>query len=109
MSFLVSNIDFGDLKQNDWIAFLEQTTHDMVDWGIDLKSSLDRLAPRAVGSRKVSAEQELADYRNIRADPDPTAALAMWVVQKASQHGEAVARQMAVEFVERNEKKLNGI
>ena len=102
----MSNIDFGDVKQNDWIAFLEQTSHDMVDWGIELKKSLDSIAPRAVGSKQVPPEQELADYVQIKSSPDPDAAFGEWVAQRVSQHGAATATRMALSFVRRNEKRL---
>ena len=99
-------IDFGDTKQKDWIAFLEQTANDMVGWGVELKKSLDSIAPRAVGSQQVSPEEELADYVQIKSSPDPDAAFGEWMVQKASQHGDAAATKMGVEFVKRNEKRL---
>ena len=99
-------IDFGDLRQNDWIAFLEETTRDMVGWGIELKKSLDSIAPRAVGSQQVPPEQELADYVQIKSSPDPDAAFGEWVAQRVSQHGTAAATKMGLDFVKRNEKRL---
>lgn len=100
------NVDFGDLRQKDWIAFLEETTRDMVNWGVELKKSLDSIAPRAVGSQQVSPEQELADYVQIKSGPDPDAAFGEWMAQRASQHGPATATRMGLEFVKRNEKRL---
>ena len=102
----MAKIDFGDLRQNDWIAFLEETTRDMVGWGIELKKSLDEIAPRAVGSKQVTPEQELSDYVQIKSSPDPDAAFGEWVAQRTSQHGAATATRMGLDFVRRNEKRL---
>ncbi len=103
----MAKIDFGDLRQHDWIAFLEETTRDMVGWGIELKKSLDSIAPRAVGSKQVPPEQELADYVQIKSSPDPDTAFAEWMVPRVSQHGVAVATRMGLDFVKRNEKRLS--
>jgi len=102
----LTKIDFGDLRQNDWIAFLEETTRDMVGWGIELKKSLDSIAPRAVGSKQVPPEQELSDYVQIKSSPDPDAAFGEWMAQKASEHGATVAVRIGLEFIKRNEQRL---
>jgi len=102
----MAKVDFGDLRQNDWIAFLEETTRDMVGWGIELKKSLDSIAPRAVGSKQVTPEQELSDYVQIKSSSDPDAAFGEWMTQRASQYGVTVAIKMGIAFIRRNEERL---
>lgn len=72
-----------------------------------LESSLDRIAPRAIGSQRVPPEQELEEYLLSVADtPNPEAALWERYSDLAQQYGPPVARRMIIEYVEQNEAAL---
>ena len=99
---------FGSPKQNDYIAKVEKSINDVVDRTTKhFEAAVDRIAPRAIGSQKLSTDEEFSDYLLLHADaPDPTEAGYQWVSEKAGQYGLPKALELYADYVARNEARL---
>ena len=102
--------EFGSPKENDYIAKVEKSINDVVDRTTKhFEATVDRIAPRAIGSQKLSTDDEFQDYLLLHADaPDPVSVGEEWVKEKAGQYGLPKALEMYADFVERNERRLEG-
>jgi hypothetical protein len=101
---------FGSPEQKDYIASLERSMTDVVKRTTQhFEETVDRIAPRAIGSTKSSPDDAFQDYLlNIAGSGDPAAAGEEWVKGKASQYGLAKALDMFADMVLSNEERLKG-
>lgn len=102
--------EFGSPKERDYIASLEKSMTDVVNRTTQhFEETVDRIAPRAIGSTKSSPDESFHDYLlNHAGSGDPAAAGEAWVKEKAGQYGLAKALDMYADMVEANEKRLKG-
>lgn len=99
---------FGSPKEKDFVAKIEKSVNDVVERTAQhFEETVDRIAPRAIGSQKVPPDEEFAEYLTTIADtPDPTEAGFQWVSEKAQQYGLLGALDRFASYVERNERRL---
>ena len=92
----------------DFIGDLEKVIQRSAEWAAQLmEKSVDRIAPRAVGSEKVSPQDALDEYvLTVARAPDPGLALQERYDAWAGQYGHPVARTMLVRYVQENERKM---
>ena len=99
---------FGSPKERDYIAGLEKSMNDVIGRTSEhFEETVDRIAPRAIGSTKSSPDEAFQDYLlNHAGSSDPAAAGEAWVKEKAGQYGLAKALDMYADMVLSNERKL---
>ena len=95
-------------EPKDFIKEVEAAIQRSAEWAAQLmEKSVDRIAPRAVGSEKVSPQDALDEYvLTVARAPDPELALQQRYDAWAGQYGHPVARTMVVRYVQDNERKM---
>ena len=99
---------FGSPMERDDIARVERGINSVIDKATThFEQTVDKIAPRAIGSERVPPEEEFREYLLTIADSgDPVAAGKAWVTERASQYGLPKALEMWADYVAANEKRL---
>jgi hypothetical protein len=99
---------YGSPKAGDDISKLEEGINASIDRvSRHFESVVDRIAPRAIGSQKVSPDDEIREYLLTVADTgDPAGALDSIIQEWAGQYGLPKALEMGMDYVLRNERRL---
>lgn len=99
---------FGVPDAGDQIAVIEGVVNGVGDRIVNVVERVfNEVAPRPIGSQKVSPDEERAEYlATIAGSADPVAGSLDWMRQRAGAVGWPAARAEYVEMVRRNEKWL---
>ena len=99
---------FGSPRAPDDLAKMEQRVQQVIDNATaHFEGVVDRIAPRAIGSKKLNPEESFQDYITQVADtPDPVKAGVEWINQASQQYGHTKAIEMWLDWSSENEKRL---